>query len=98
MSNEYKLLVLENGKMYVSEVVNSDEETITLKNPMIVDYKYNTESNPVFRYVPWQILSKEELVTMRMNSISMMSEPKTEMLDVYQRICIAFIPVEPEEE
>jgi hypothetical protein len=98
MSNEYKLMFLENGKIYISEIVEKNENELTLKNPMIVDYKYNTENNPTFRYVPWQIVAKDEEVIIDRNKITMMTNPKTEMLDVYQRICIAFIPLEVDED
>jgi hypothetical protein len=48
--------------------------------------------------VPWQILSAESIVELNKSSIVMMTKPKVEMLDVYQRINISFIPVEQDEE
>jgi hypothetical protein len=53
---------------------------------------------PVFRYVPWQILSSEPIVEIDKKNVIMTTKPKVEMLDVYQRICISFIPVEPDED
>ncbi len=98
MKGDYRIVVLQNDKTYIAEVQNESSKTIELINPMTVEYKFNTENMPVFRYVPWQILSSESVVEIDKKNIVMMSRPKTELLDVYQRICISFIPVEPDDE
>ena len=98
MKGDYRLIFLQNDKTYIAEVKSESSKTIELINPMSVEYKFNTESMPVFRYVPWQILSAEAIVELNKSSIVMMTKPKVEILDVYQRICISFIPVEPDEE
>lgn len=98
MKSEYRIVVLQNDKTYIAEVKSDNSKTIELINPMTIEYKFNAENMPVFRYVPWQILSTESVVEIDKKNIVMMTKPKTELLDVYQRICISFIPVEPDEE
>lgn len=98
MKGDFRLIFLQNDKTYIAEVKSENNKTIELINPMSVEYKFNAESMPVFRYVPWQILSAEQTVELNKSSIVMMTKPKVEILDVYQRICISFIPVEPDEE
>ncbi len=98
MKGDYKIVVLQNDKMYIAEVNSENSKTIELINPMSVEYKFNTENMPVFRYVPWQILSAESIVEIDKKNIIMMTKPKTDLLDVYQRICISFIPVDSDED
>jgi hypothetical protein len=98
MKGNYRIVVLQNDKMYIAEVNSESSKTIELINPMTVEYKFNTENMPVFRYVPWQILSAEPIVEIDKKNIIMMTKPKTDLLDVYQRICISFIPVELDED
>lgn len=93
-----KLLFLDNGKIIISKILSSDDDSFYLENPMIVEYKYNTENSPVFRYLPWQILSDEKNISIDKNKITMIANPKTELLDVYESICISFIPIEDSEE
>lgn len=90
MDEEYKLLILNTGKMYVSEVKERTKQKIILKNPMVVDYKYSTENTPVFRYIPWQLLSDNPFVEIDLKQILMLTDPKIELLDIYQRINISF--------
>jgi hypothetical protein len=98
MKGDYRIVILQNDKTYIAEVKTESSKTIELINPMSVEYKFNAESMPVFRYVPWQILSAEPIVEIDKKNVIMMAKPKVEMLDVYQRICISFIPVESDDE
>lgn len=98
MNKEYKILFLKNGKTYVSQVKETTGETVTLINPMLVEYKFNADGGPTFRYLPWQVLCGESKVVLNTSDVLMSSNPKTELLDVYQRICISFVRVEDEEE
>lgn len=97
MNKEYKMLFLKNGKIYVSRVRETTDETMTLINPMLVEYKFNAEGGPSFRYLPWQVLSSQPNVDINTSDILMSAAPKTELLDMYQRICISFIRVEDED-
>lgn len=96
--SDVKILVLTNGNTYISEVKDSAGKTLELINPMLMEHKYNTEQQPQFRYIPWQILTEEDTVSIDKSMIVMSAKPKTELLDVYQRICVAFIPLEPDED
>lgn len=98
MKSDHKILILQNDRMYISEVKSENDKTIELVNPMMIEHKYNTENMPVFRYIPWQILSTEPIVKIDKKNVIMMTKPKVELLDVYQRICISFIPIDRSED
>ena len=98
MKGDHRIVVLQNDKTYIAEVKSENSKTIELINPMTIEYKFNTENMPVFRYVPWQILSTESVVEIDKKNVVMMTKPKVELLDVYQRICISFIPVDNSDE
>ena len=93
-----KLIKISSGDMYVSEVISETGNTVSLRNPMLVDYKYNAEQTPMFRYIPWQILSDEPEVKFAKTEIVFMAVPKADLLDVYQRICMSFIPDDVDDE
>lgn len=97
-NSNYKVFNLVNGNVYISEIVEETKTSYTLKTPMLIEHKYNAENQPIFRYLPMQILSKDQTTEVLKSSVVMVVNPKVELLDAYQRICISFIPIEPDDE
>lgn len=99
MNKEYKLITTVSGEMYVVKVVKTTDTEIVVENPLKVDYKYNTEQTPVFRYLPWQIVSdvNNPLVTINKNNILFEGSVHSELKDIYDRIRVQFVPLDDEE-
>lgn len=97
LMKEYKFLVLQSGEKYLAEILNEAEDMVTVVKPMLIEHKYDTQGRPVFRYVPWQLLSSEDSTIIHKNHIVISTLPKTELLDIYQRICINFTPIEEDD-
>jgi hypothetical protein len=93
-----KYIKTASGHSYIGEVVDESAETLDMRVPLLVENRYNQEQQPVFRYLPWQILSNEEIVTFNKNQIVFSSVPKVDLIDVYDKINISFIPIEDEDE
>jgi hypothetical protein len=90
----YKILKLISGDFYVSKVIDETDQTMVLQNPSLIDFKFNDENQPIFRYIPWQLISKSQSFTVNKEHILWIDDPRTELLTAYKQICVSFTVME----
>lgn len=96
---KYAVVYLKTTERYVTEIRDAEnEDQIYFINPLLVEHKYNTENMPIFRYLPWQILSQQDKLLVNKSDIVFSGVPKKELHDLYLKICTGFIPLEKDED
>lgn len=86
----FKLIKLVSGDLVLSKIHTENSKKIVLENPLTITISYDDEMRPVFKYLPWQILSESRTVELSMSSVLYTCAPKSELLTVYMNICTQF--------
>lgn len=68
----------------------ANSNILIVQNPMLIDWSFDKEGRPQFKYVPWQLFSDQKTVRMNKENIVYQNKPKYELLDVYKKICDSF--------
>lgn len=87
MSINVKGFELSSGELIVCNMIEEGLGSIVANMPVRVEYTYDDQNRPVFKYFPYSLMSKDVNITFYKNHMATGSfEVVKELAEVYQKI------------